>query len=196
MTLNEAARSLHGAWMLACLDRNGVYSFENTVEAFWKSFWAAALTAPIYIFLVLLRLENINIGVPAFAALLIYMISYVVNWMAFPFVMFYLTRVLNREEFFCRYIAAYNWATFIQTFLLLTVSAVLGSGQLPAGMAVPITLGTVLAIFLYKGFIARAAMGITIGLSAALVALDFVLGLTLELWTMRLLQASPVMPGG
>ena len=196
MTLNEAARSIHGAWLLAWMDRSGALSFENSVDAFWKSFWAAAFTAPIYVILVLLRLESMVIGVPAIAALMIYMISYVINWMAFPFIMFYLSRTLGRDEFYCRYIAAYNWATFLQILLLLATSAAVASDLLPPGVEVIITLSTVQAIFVYKGFIANAALGVTFGLATALVALDFVLGLTLEVWTIRLLQATPAISGG
>ena len=196
MNIKETTRGIYGAWMLAWFDRNGIHLFENTLEAFWRSFQAAILCAPIYIVLIVMRSMEMEIGVAASAAMIIYAISYVTGWFAFPYAMYHVSRILGREDRFFRYIAAYNWATVLQLSVLLAVAAVTQSGVVPQGFAIILTMAAIFAIFVYKGFIAHVGLEVRPGPATALVLLDFVLALIFESWTLRLLQAVPISSGG
>ena len=104
----EVSRGIYGAWLLARFDAKGIFLFENTVEAFWRSFWAAGVALPAYGILLVLRNAGTDIGVGAITAFLIHSIAYVMGWIAFPFAMLYVSRMFDREQWYCRYIAAYN----------------------------------------------------------------------------------------
>ena len=112
--MSELYRSLSGALRLACFKQDGILFFENTVTAFWRSFWAAAIAFPPYAFLLFIRVEPSIINVGPSTAILIHCIAYVAGWFAFPLVMFYLCNLINRQTHFCRYCAAHNWAALLQ----------------------------------------------------------------------------------
>ena len=58
VTIREISIAIYGTWRFATLDRAAVQFFDNTPDAFWKSFNAAWLALPAYALLVLLSLHN------------------------------------------------------------------------------------------------------------------------------------------
>ena len=58
----EVKRSIFGAWLLARFDQSGLLFFENSLGAFWRSYWAALLAAPLYITLIIILLILGNNG--------------------------------------------------------------------------------------------------------------------------------------
>src|SRR6185437_6240761 len=88
-----ATAGLAGAWRLARLDRNGMRYFEATLDGFWRSFQAAAVAAPIYLILVLLRTDDHPLSSDPVRATLIEAIGYVIDWTAFPLAAWYLCRL-------------------------------------------------------------------------------------------------------
>ena len=196
MIPKDFAQGLYGAWLLARLNRNAINLFENSIESFWRSFNAAFLCVPIFIGLIIIRSVEINTGVGSIASAVIYSISYVISWIAFPYAMYHVTRLLGTEDKYFRYISAYNWATCLQLAALFIVSVIGNSGFLPQGLSVTITMAVVFSIFGYKGFLAHVGLGIRHGVALAIVLLDFILALIFESWTLRLLQAAPITSGG
>ena len=53
--LAEVLRYLWGAWRLVRRDERGLEVFGTRVDDFWRSFWAAAIVAPLYFGIALLR---------------------------------------------------------------------------------------------------------------------------------------------
>lgn len=195
ITAIEVSRSIYGAWLLARLDARGTMLFENTVEAFWRSFWAAGVALPIYALLLILRNADATVGVSAPTAFLVHSIAYVMGWIAFPFLMFYVARLFDREQWYCRYIAAYNWAVVLQLSLMLLVSATAASGILPPPASAVLTVVAVVAILGYQGFIAHTALQATIPGAVGIVVMDLVLSVMLEGWSSKLLQLQRVTTG-
>jgi hypothetical protein len=191
ITAREASMGLYGAWRLARLDANGMQYFENTVEGFWRSFYAMLIVLPAYAILVLLRMADNPPAVGGFSVLLIHAIAYVAGWFALPFVMYYLAGWFDFRERYFRYICAYNWATVLQITLFLAVSALAASGMLPENGPRAITLIATFAILFYQGFIARAALRVPVIGAVGIVILDLVLSLILNSWSNRLLH--PIM---
>lgn len=188
ITSQEVSRGLFGAWMLARLDAKGIFLFDNTVEAFWRSFWAAGVALPLYGILLVLRNSGATIGVSSGTALLIHSIAYVIGWVAFPFAMFYVTRVFDRQQWYCRYIVAYNWSVVLQLSLMLLVTSIVATGMFSPALGSVLTVVTVLAVLIYQGFIARVALQATIPGAVGIVLLDLVLSLLLDGWSARLLK--------
>jgi hypothetical protein len=191
----EISRSIFGAWMLARFDRSGAALFDNTPDAFWRSFWAAFVVFPAFAILLLLRSAHVEITVGPFSAFFIQMTGYAVGWLAFPYVMLYLTRLFDRDTRYYRYIAAYNWAVVIQIALMLVVTALTASGLLPAAFGILLTAGAVISILIYQGFIAHAVLEIPAIGAIGIVAIDLVISLILQSWTDRLLAGQAVIGG-
>lgn len=195
ITPGEISRAVFGAWILARFDANGITLFDNTVEAFWRSFWAAAIVLPAYAILLSLRFSGANIGVGAGTAFYVHTVGYVIGWLAFPFAAYYVAAMFNRGQWYCRYIAAYNWAVVLQITLMLVVSLIVASGIFPAGLGIMATAVSILFVLVYKGFIAYVALQATKLGAAAIVFMDFCLSLLLDGWSAKLLKFQPMVSG-
>jgi hypothetical protein len=195
ITPGEISRSVFGAWMLARFNPDGLNFFDNTVEGFWRSFWAAAIALPAFAYLLTLRYSAVTIGVDGGTSFYVNCVSYVLNWVAFPYAMFYVARLFNRDQWYCRYIAAYNWAGVLQITLMLIISPIAAGGLLPSAPAFMISAISILFIMVYKGYIARVALQTTIPGAVGIVFLDLCLSLMLHGWTDKLLKVQPIASG-
>lgn len=191
----EFSRSIFGAWMLARFDANGLMLFENTVSAFWRSYWAAILALPAYIALVMMRTPEAMITVGALPAVLIQTSGYIIGWFAMPFVMLGVCRIIDREEHFCRYFAAYNWAALLQITLMLALTTLAKTGIMPPAFAGMISVAAIIAILFYQGYIARVALVIPAFGAFGIVLLDLMIGLVVDSWTTKLLAGHRLFGG-
>jgi hypothetical protein len=191
----EVSRYLFGAWLLAKYDRNGAYLFDNTPEAFWRSFWAAFVVFPAFAILLLLRSAHVEINVGAFWAFFIQATAYAMGWVAFPYIVFHVLRLFDAGENFCRYIAAYNWARVLEITLMLGVTALVAGGIVPRELGNILTIIAIVAILAYEGFVAHAALEVPAAGAVGLVFLDLLLSLTIQGWSDRLLAGQPVIGG-
>ena len=180
----QAKEYLHGAWLLFRFDRRGVERLDRSVEGFWQSFWCAALIAPLYVLLLVMRSSGAELaqGVgeavadqPIWRIASVETIAYVVGWVAFPLVMAHLVRMLDRGEKYFAYFIAYNWCNAPQLVLMVAVSAVRASGLFP-GMAVDaIEIAALLYALAVLWFLARAVLDVSHGTAALIVVIDFLL---------------------
>ncbi len=187
ITAREASQAIYGALRLARFDSDGIHFFENTVENFWRSFFAALLVIPFYAMLVLLRLGEIETTSGPAAVLVVESLSYVIGWTTYPLAMFYVARLMGRDQFFCRYIAAYNWATALQIVLFAAIAGITHSGLMPQSMAALLTVAAVGAIMAYQWFVARTGLEITPGAALGIVLLDLTLSILIERYTTGIL---------
>jgi hypothetical protein len=195
ITAQEASRALFGAWRLARFDANGITFFDNTVEAFWRSFWAAAIALPAYAVLLILGNAGTTIGAGPIYTFLVYSIAYVIDWLAFPFVMLYVAHLFDRSQWYCRYFAAYNWAIVLQMLLQLIISILAASDILPPAAEALIKVAAFFFILAYQGFIAHVALQATLSGAVGCVVLSFLLSFMLIEWSDRLLQLQRVVTG-
>ncbi len=177
LSAREAATSLYGAYRLARFDARGMTYFETSLAGFWRSFFAAVIVAPLYAVLLLLRHGAGETAVDGVRFAAVEAIAYVIAWVAFPLVMVYLVRVLNREERYLGYIVAYNWAAVLRNALYMPVFMLGVTGTVPAG---PLILIALSVVFVYIWFIARVALDVGAWTAVALVALDFVLSVFID----------------
>lgn len=195
ITPQEVSRSLYGAWRLARFDANGVTYFDNSVEAFWRSFWAAGFALPLYAILLTIRSTGTTVSVGPVYAFFVHSIGYVIGWLIFPFAMHYIAVLTDRQKWYCRYIAAYNWAVVLQVTLLLVVSSFAATGLLTPGISVMLTLIVVGTVLIYQGFIAHIAFQATLPGAIGIVLLDFILSLMIDGWSNRLLGLQRIVAG-
>lgn len=176
LTARELAAALFGVWRLARLDSDGLKFFPDSLEGFWRSFWAAAIIAPAYLLLVGIHLAGGEVERPwRFVPLQV--IGYVISWVAYPLVMAHLVRLLDREPRYFRYMCAYNWFHLAQTALLLPVSLLGAAGILPEGLLFIIGMAALSAILMYQWFIAVHGLAIDGMAATGLVMIDLLLSL-------------------
>src|SRR5439155_19043976 len=89
----EVSLALTGALRLARGDRGGLACFDRSLDGFWRSFRAAAITYPLYLVLLTMRVsvaEWQRSG--GLQIVIVETIAYVIAWVAFPLVMLAVTR--------------------------------------------------------------------------------------------------------
>ncbi len=185
----EFARAAYGAWRLALLDRRGLDYFDDTVEAYWKSFNAAAIVAPAYALLLILGLSENEALAGRFTIAIIAIVetlAYVIGWVAFPLIMIYVCDRIGRFDRYWRYIVAHNWSNVIQVAVFLAAT-ILSKGILGGGFSLFLGFAATVAILFYRWFIARTALEVSGGAAAAIVGLDLMISLVINLVTTRFL---------
>lgn len=195
ITAQEVSRALYGALRLARFDANGVTYFENSTEAFWRSFWAAGIALPVYAILLTIRTSGATISVGPVYAFFVHSIGYVIGWLVFPFAIYYIALLTDRQKWYCRYIAAYNWAVVLQITLLLIVSSLAATGFLSPSMSLMLTVVAVAAVLIYQGYIAHVAFQATLPGAVGIVLLDLTLSIMVDGWSNRLLGLQRIVDG-
>ena len=181
LSAREAATSLYGAYRLARFDARGMTYFETSLAGFWRSFFAAVIVAPMFAVVLAMRYAAGGNGVDGVRFAAVEAIAYVIAWVAFPLVMVSLARLLKREERYLGYIVAYNWASVLQNGLYLPLVMLGLSGIMPAETAGPLSLIALSLILVYGCFIAKVALDVSAWTAVALVALDLVLSVFVDI---------------
>lgn len=181
VSARELSIALYGAWRFATLDRSAIQYFDNTPEAFWRSFNAALVALPAYALLVMLSFTEHPVAAGPLRILFVEAIAYVIGWVLFPLVMVAFTDTTKSAANYFRFIAAWNWSIVLQAFLFLGVSAFVASGAVPENLGALISLVATLAIFFYQGFIARTTLDIPVPAAALIVIIDLGIAIGLSL---------------
>jgi hypothetical protein len=172
-TLREIGRNLHGAWRFTRFDRSAMLYFDSSIDAVWRSFWAAALAYPGTILLIVLRLDaEQRHGTTLLHILLLETMGYIILWAAFPLIILGFCRWLKREEEALDFIIAYNWWQVLQTGIYLAVTLI--DLALPPGARIFALVG---AVFLLacEWYIARTVLAAGGMVAFAVMLLDLVL---------------------
>lgn len=174
-TWPEIARSLHGAWRLARFDPNGMNYFDLSIGGFWRSFGAAAVVLPVYIYFVAVNFDGTDASTAWFV--IVKVLAYGAAWAAYPIVMVGIARILNLTGNYIPFIVASNWASVLQVLLFIPVNTVVGFGGVENNGGATLYLLTMMIVLAYQWFVARTALQTTVGIAAGLVAVDLFLGL-------------------
>jgi hypothetical protein len=173
----EVSTALHGAWLLARLDRGGMAFFDRSETGFWRSFTAALLVYPAFLILLGLRIEDAEWASSGVARiLLVETIGYVVYWSAFPLITLPVARFLGRETQWLDLIIAFNWSQVLQVGLYLLATIVAGSGVVGVPLAEGLALAAYVATLLYEWFVTRVALDTGIAGAITIVLVEQVLG--------------------
>jgi hypothetical protein len=183
-SLSEIAFALHGSIQLARLDAGGLTLFNRTVAGFWRSFYAAGLVAPLHIYVLLAARELADSADPL-RVITVETISYVIGWLAYPFVMLLVVDLLGRRERYFDYMVPYNWTSVPVAVALAMVVTVAALSPMLGGV---LYLLLMLARLIYQWFIARVSLRIASMPAIALALFEFALGMALGRITQALLQ--------
>ena len=167
-SLRDGLIALAGAARLMRFDRRGAEAFGADLGAVWASFWAAPLTAPLYV----IYLNAIG----ADRGLAIETIAYVMQWTAFPLAMVTVSDLMGKstDQLF-RFICATNWSGVLAALVATPVAVVALAGP-DAAKGSLILFGAWLFLLAYQGFVAMATLQASSVAAAGIVALSVVIG--------------------
>lgn len=188
-SLGHILKSVQGAWLLFLWDPRGARLFDQSLEGFWKSFFAPVTMGLIYYFVLVEQIaiyETIAAASPnsEFTApenikgyLLGHMIAYGLGIAAFPIVMVAISKVFDLGGKYISYIIAYNWASAVLYPMLGILMVAFSINMMGAGSVAGLATAVALIVApLYLFFITITVLEISIGISIALVLIDFFLG--------------------
>ena len=176
----EVQLAVGGALRLACGDRRGLGFFDASLDGFWRSFRAAAICYPMYLFLLTARVTSAQwaaVGWPT--VIFVETIAYVIAWVAFPLLMLHIAHWLGRDHRYLAFMVAYNWSQVPQTVLLTIVGLDAATGLFPPHIMQFVEAIATIAVLVYEWYIARVALAVSGPQAALVVVIDVVLGTTL-----------------
>lgn len=172
----QAVRGLKAAWRLIALDKDGLRDFDQSQTAFWDSFKAFFLVAPLYLYSSVMgaRLSSPPLDDPSIFGTLSLL---ALLWVLWPLLMITLTNMLGVERNYVRYIIAYNWTSVFIVAAIVPVLLLRQVGFLGPGMAALLSLAVIGWSLFMRWFVARHGLGVTPPVAMALVAGDLALSI-------------------
>jgi hypothetical protein len=178
---SEVRQALGGALRLAVGDRRGLRCFDASIDGFWRSFRAAAICYPLYLFLLALRVSHAQWQQSGVTTILVVeTIDYVISWVIFPLVILPLCGMLQRDDRFFAFMVAYNWSQVPQTALFAVIGIDGLTGLLSAASLPGAEFVAALATMVYEWYIARVALAIGAAAAVLIVLIDLLLGTALS----------------
>lgn len=186
LTREEITRSLTAAWDLF-LDRPGAMrGFDVSVDGFWRSFAAVVLVVPSYAFAVLAERE-LTADDPAAplqdgaSFFLQGAVGLGLDWVALPVILALLARPLGIARHYPEFVVARNWGAVIAAIPFGVIGLLIVLGLLGGELANLLMLAALIIVLRYTYLIARRALDASLGFAIGIVALDFVVSLTIAL---------------
>jgi uncharacterized membrane protein YhaH (DUF805 family) len=172
----EAVRALKACWRLVCMDEDGLDDLDLSADGFWNSFAAIILVAPLYLYSssASARLasppqpERPWFGTLALLALL---------WVLWPWIMITVSRLLDRQQHYVRYIVAYNWSSVYVIAALVPIFILQQIGLMSIGFGAILSLCVIIWSLYYRWFVAKAALDVSAFTATMLVAGDLTLSI-------------------
>ncbi len=174
LTWPEITRSVSGAWRLARFDPGGMNYFDLSIRGFWRSFGAAVVVLPVYIYFVAVGFHGTDASTAWFV--IVKTLNYGAPWAVFPILMVGLARILNLTENYIPFIIASNWASVLQVLLFIPVNTFAAFGGLESGGGAIFYLLTLTMVLVYQWFVARTSLQTTKAIAGGLVAVDLLVG--------------------
>ena len=186
ISVPQLANGIYGTWLVLKFDMRGWAFFETSLRGFWASFTVAFIMAPFHFFHIVAIFGPERTDLSFAPYMIVEVLSYILSWTLFPFVMLYASKFLGKAPNYFSHIVPYNWIRLpiegpLYLILLLSDFGIVAI----EGVAFLNLLG-LLALIVYGTFIAGVGLKITTGTAMGLVVLDFVLSLTTTLLIARI----------
>jgi hypothetical protein len=179
-SVREIVYAVYGAWRLLRFEARGLTFFEDSVPAFWRSFFAAAIVAPAYLIMTVTHLANSEAEAGPLQVLTVELPAYVILWTALPLALFYITRAIGKEDRFLIAVIALNWSAIIHVALSLPIHLVTQAQLIPPPIGDLLSLGLFVFLLIYEWFIVRTALTVGGLAAAAVVLLDVFLSFAIR----------------
>ncbi len=172
-TWPEITQSVYGAWRLARFDPDGMNYFDLSVRGFWRSFGAAIVVLPVFIYFVAIGFDGTDASAVWFVV--VKAMGYAAAWAAFPIAMIGLAQVLGLTANYVPFIIALNWASVLQNVLFIPANTLAALNDLTTDAGAVLFLVTLVLVLIYQGFVTPTALQTTAFTSAGLVLVSVLL---------------------
>lgn len=191
----EIVGSLYGAWRILRMDPGALGYFNQSIDGFWRSFFAIVLVVPIFAFVSYVGIdavpeEEVETALAPGTLVLIHAVALLVAWAAFPTAMIWLSRMLDLGHRYVTYIIVWNWSNVISAAIFLVVMLLMVTGLLPVGVASALGVFAFGYVLFYSYLVARAGLGCTTGTAIGIVVFEVVLEHVIDLGVSGLLQSA------
>jgi hypothetical protein len=180
---NEIRRSLEGAWLLFLNRAEAMRHFDLTIAGFWRSFQAIFLIAPIYALTAIVDARHLlsdavaDVGFSEPAYVFEKALALGLDWIAFPILLALAAPSLGVDRTYSAYIVARNWAAVLAAVPFGAIALLTILGIFNDSMAAILSLAAIAVVLRYNFIVARTALGVGIGLAAAIVISDLLVSL-------------------
>ncbi|MDH3475449.1 MAG: hypothetical protein OEM59_17350 [Rhodospirillales bacterium] len=187
MTAAELSAGLYGAWRLARGDRAGLDYFDATPEGAWRSFQAAFIALPVVVLFQGVELMNHELITASGPKIIIVTIlTFAIDWVAYPLLVLKMAPAMGFDAKVLRFLPALNWARVLSVAALVIATLIgLAVGR---NVSVLFSLALTGLVLVYHWFVAKAALEISGGQAAFLVAIDLVLTYLIGIWGLNMLR--------
>lgn len=180
------ANNLSGAWAIMRGRAEGLSRLDLSLDGFWRSFGAILLVAPFTVLALLSQAQlaataDVTAEARATGVLGVEAVGVLVDWVAFPIVFALLARPLGLGDRYLAFIVARNWSAVLISAMAAFVYAPHLLGLFPSQLAPALFLMVLVVALRFAYVIARTALGVPWGVALPIVALDYLLSLTI--WT-------------
>jgi len=187
---NEVAAGLTGAWRLFLRDEQGLKYIDCSMAGAARSFRLAVLLAPVYVVILAFVWAPLWSQLDLGSLVLVEGLSWVIGWTAMPIIVYAISEPMGVRDKWPTYVAAYNWASLIQIALVIPLLLLESAGLLPGMISFAFALIITLIRLSYLVFITRVSLGVGTGAAVGLTAVDFILGLFIELQADKIIRTA------
>jgi hypothetical protein len=171
-------------------------AFDNSFEGFYRSFFASVVSLPFYVFLVygqerMLGGAGEPVAEPGPAAsgagyYLIEAFAFAVDWLAMPLAMIGVVRLLKANHRYVPFVVAYNWGNCVVYAAFAVPLTAYFLGFASSSVMAILYYGVLMFVLSYRWRLARETLRISSLNAAAVVIIDVLLGVLIDLLTARL----------
>ncbi|MBO1075369.1 hypothetical protein [Roseomonas marmotae] len=171
----ELRAGLRGALMLARGRAEGIMLMPLSAAGAGRSFWAAVFCLPIFL---LLRVVLSDVPLSS-RGLLAELCGFTVGWAGYALASLPMALAAGRGALWPRFLAAWNWASFVQYGVILLLALLAGLG-LPGWLVQGMELAGLGYALWLQWFATALALQISGARAAGFVLLDLVLGMVMS----------------
>lgn len=153
-TKEEVKRDLLGSLEVALFMPEARGRFGTGAEEAIRSFLIPTLLLPVSLLLVYAFPKPELADAPASVIAILYSLRMVLTWALFLGAIYWLTRNVNRREYFCQFVIAINWLAIPATLAYLPTILLLMSGAYSWQELYPFTVSLTVYTYAFTAFMA------------------------------------------
>ena len=185
LATEEILRSLSGSWDLLNRRAEGLARFDLSESAFWRSFRAPLLAAPIFI--TWLAADRASQGLLASDGSLFDNtdvlahtgLDFIALWLTLPLLTIAVADRLQLRARLAPFIIICNWSSVLAAAMLGVPALLLALGWASPALSSLFVIAAGLLILQMRWYAARVTLGVTAGVAALLAACDALIGVGL-----------------
>lgn len=175
-------QSLSAAIVLIRYRADALGMFDRSSSAFFWSFFALVLAAPIQFIGSEIQAANLPADIPATTTgmLIAQLFTFLLDWLVFPLVMIPVCRQLGLGAHYASYITAFNWSKAVLYAVTVPIYAWLITDP-ENGLIMMIAFMVTIWSLSFRAWLAKTALQTSWGIGVGIFILDMVISLFLSL---------------